>query len=134
MVINHTILIVDDEPDVLKLLDLELSHEGYTVLKASSGQEALRMADLFIPDIIVMDILMPDMNGGQVLHELKLNLKTRDIPVIFLTAVLSKEEEKTKHLDVAIDQEFYPAIAKPFDVKDFLSEINRRMPKTEKSV
>ena len=134
MFTKHTILIVDDEPDVLRLLDLELSHEGYMVLKASTGQEAVRMADLFIPDMIVMDILMPDMNGGQVLQELKSNLKTRNIPVIFLTAILSKEEEKSKHLSVAIDQEFYPAIAKPFDTKDFLCEINRRMPKAEKSV
>lgn len=134
MFINHTVLIVDDEPDVLRLLDLELSHEGYTVLKASSGQEAVHKADLFIPDMIVMDILMPDMNGGQVLQELKSNLKTRNIPVIFLTAVLSKEEEKSKHLRVAIKQEFYPAIAKPFDTKDLLYEINRRMPKVEKSV
>lgn len=131
---NNTILIVDDEADVLTLLGMELSNEGYTVLKASSGVEAIRKAKLFVPNLIVLDILMPDMNGGQVLQALKADFKTKNIPIIFLTAVLSKEEERAKQLGVAIDQVFYPAIAKPFDVLELLSEVYKLMHKTGKGV
>lgn len=134
MITKKTILIVDDEPEILKLLEMELLYEGYTVIKASRGQEAVYKAGLFIPDMIVMDILMPDMNGGQVLHQLKTNPKTRHIVVIFLTAVLTKEDEEVRRLQVAIDEEFYPAIAKPFESKHLIREISRLMPKVEKSV
>lgn len=130
MTVSQTILVVDDEMDVLTLLDLELSREGYTVIKASSGKEAVNKAGVFVPDLIILDILMPDMNGGQVVTELKLNIKTRNIPIIFLTAVLSKEEQKNRHLGVSIDQHLYPAIAKPFEVRDFLQEVNKQLPRS----
>jgi len=87
------ILIVDDEAEVLRLLGIELCAEGYTVIKARSGGEAIAMARNLSPDLMVMDILLPDMNGAEAIKILKSDLKTKDIPVIFLTAVLKKEKE-----------------------------------------
>jgi len=89
--ISHTVLIVDDEDEILKLLDIELSSEGYQVIKAHSGAEAVRKAADFRPRAIVLDILMPDLDGGQVIRLLKANDVTKNIPVIFLTAALTKE-------------------------------------------
>lgn len=119
------ILIVDDEPEILRLLDIELASEGYIVLKAQSGQEAIMKAQNSLPDLIIMDIMMPDMDGAQAIRTLKSSPKTKEIPVIFLTAILTKEEEKLKTAGVTIDNEYYTAIAKPFNPKALLNEVSK---------
>ncbi len=123
--VSHTVLIVDDEEEILKLLDIELSSEGYQVVKAHNGHEAVKKAKDFLPSLIVLDILMPDLDGGQVIKLLKADAATRNIPVIFLTAVLTKEEERFKQMGVTVEHVSYPAIAKPFNVPDLLGEIQR---------
>jgi DNA-binding response OmpR family regulator len=125
MIPKNTILLADDEEELLTMLEMEFSSEGYQVLKARSGQEAVRKAVEFRPNLIVLDILMPDLDGGQVAKILKSNPITKNVPVIFLTAVLTKEEEKAKHMDVTVGSASYPAMAKPFDPKELLAEIRR---------
>jgi DNA-binding response OmpR family regulator len=78
------IMVVDDEKNILKLYQVELEDEGYTVVTANSGKEALEVFDRENPDIVTLDILMPDMDGIQVLRYLK--EKKPSIPVIMLTA------------------------------------------------
>lgn len=78
------ILVVDDEKNILKLYQVELEDEGYTVVTANSGKEALEVFDRENPDLVTLDILMPDMDGIQVLRYLKEKRPT--IPVIMLTA------------------------------------------------
>lgn len=78
------ILIVDDEKNILKLYKAELEDEGYTVVTASSGKEALEVFEREKPDLVTLDILMPDMDGIQVLRQMK-EMK-HQIPVIMLTA------------------------------------------------
>src|SRR4030042_94371 len=94
------ILIVDDEEDLLWMLGKRLTAEGYSVLAATNGADALALAKSQHPDIIVLDIIMPEMEGGEVAAELKEHPVTRNIPVIFLTALRSKEEEKKHGLSV----------------------------------
>ncbi len=81
-----TILIADDEPDILDLLDYLLTRSGYIVIKARDGEEALRLAIDHIPDLAVLDVMMPKMDGYELTRKLKENQTTRGIPVILLTA------------------------------------------------
>ena len=122
---NSTILIVDDDADVLKLLEIELSSEGYQVIKADSGHEAIDKAQKFFPDLIVMDITMPDLNGGEVIKLLKTKKRMKDIPVIFLTAMLSSSEVKGGTTGLNIDGTYYPAIAKPFNGPELLAAVKK---------
>ncbi len=78
------IMVVDDEKNILKLYEMELQDEGYTIVTANSGKEALEVFERENPDIVTLDILMPDMDGIQVLRYLK--EKKPSLPVIMLTA------------------------------------------------
>ena len=83
----QTILAIDDMPDILKMIKKRLEHWGYRALTAYSGEEGLALAEAEQPDLILLDILMPQMKGREVCARLKANPKTKDIPVIFLTAL-----------------------------------------------
>jgi len=99
---RQTVLIVDDEPMNIEILYETLSAE-HEILFATNGQEALRIASSELPDLILLDVVLPDLDGYQVCTQLKSDSKTRDIPVIFITA-MDHEEDETKGLDVgAID-------------------------------
>jgi len=116
---GNKILIVDDELDVLTVLGARLSKSGYSVIKADNGKDALIMAKKEHPDLILLDIMMPDCDGGIVAQNLKNDPVTKDIPVIFLTCLVTKDEEaKVGH---AIAGNFF--IAKPYDPEKLLSEI-----------
>ena len=87
-----TILIADDEPDQVATLEQLLTQRGYKVLSASNGVQALSKAADFQPHLIILDIMMPKMDGTQVAMLLKQNERTRDIPIFFITAVISSED------------------------------------------
>ena len=89
---NKKILIVDDEKDVLLVLEKQLTIAEYDVITANNGKHALLLAASQQPDLIVLDIQMPDMNGGEIAFRLKENSTTTDIPVVFLTCLLSGSE------------------------------------------
>ena len=82
-----TILIVDDEPTNVDMLSQELDEEGYTLLTAYGGEEALIKVQEHQPDLILLDILMPRRGGIAMYHDLKHNEETRNIPVIIITAI-----------------------------------------------
>jgi CheY-like chemotaxis protein len=117
------ILIVDDEPDVLKLLGERLQKAGYDVIKAVSGKEAIELAEKKEPNLVILDIAMPGMDGSETASVLRANPKTSNIPILFLTCLFTKQEEKEcGHL---LGQNFF--IAKPYDVIELLSEIDKRV-------
>ncbi|MFN6566485.1 response regulator [Dendronalium sp. ChiSLP03b] len=107
---SRNILIVDDEEDVQAIAKLGLEMgAGWNVLTASSGQEALHVAANRQPDVILLDMMMPDMDGRATLQQLKANPATKTIPVILLTAkVQESDRESFTYLDVAA------VFAKPF--------------------
>ena len=104
---KNSILIVDDESTSIIALTNILSAE-YTVRAASNGQDALKTAKKYQPDIILLDVVMPEMDGYAVIAELKASAKTRDIPVIFLTAMTSHEDEAKGFELGAVDYLFKP--------------------------
>jgi CheY-like chemotaxis protein len=117
------ILIVDDEKDILLMLEKRLTGAGYSVFTADNGFDALTLAKSKHPDLIILDIIMPTMEGSEVAAKLKENPLTKNIPVIFLTAILSKDEELSKKHMIADNIIF----AKPFDPEELLSYINELM-------
>ncbi|MGB3691425.1 MAG: response regulator [Spirulinaceae cyanobacterium] len=100
---HKTILVVDDEEDVRSLIKLGLEMAaGWQVLTANSGQEALNVATTQQPDIILLDMMMPDLDGKETIQKLKANSPTKDIPVILMTAkIASSLEETLAGLDIA---------------------------------
>jgi len=116
------ILIVDDMPDNLRLLSIMLGSHGYQVRKAINGQLALQAAQISPPDLILLDINMPKMNGYEVCEKLKLSEKTKDIPVIFISA-LDDVLEKVKAFQVGgVDY-----ITKPFQVEEVLARVQNQL-------
>ncbi|MDD5005469.1 MAG: response regulator [Candidatus Omnitrophica bacterium] len=115
---KKTILIVDDEVDILTVLSARLIDAGYDVLKADNGIEAIDIAKQKMPHLIILDIMMPHMDGVTVSQHLKENKNTKDIPVIFLTALQGKKEEMTNHKSGK-----NIIFSKPYNPKELLDKI-----------
>ena len=115
---KETILIVDDEADLLELIEYNLKREGYNVLKAENGAEGLRLARKHHPDLVLLDIMMPRMTGTDVLRATKDEPELRGVPVIFLTA-RADEETEIEGLDIGAD-DFLP---KPISTAKLVSRI-----------
>ncbi|MBI3353374.1 MAG: response regulator [Nitrospirae bacterium] len=112
------ILIADDEEDIRLIIRLALEDKGYTVLAASNGLEALEKAGSEKVDLIILDAAMPKMDGYEACRRLKNNPSTKDIPVIFLTAIdVLKDKKKSYRLGAAA------FITKPFEINLLIEEI-----------
>lgn len=122
-----TILVVDDEKDILDFLKYNLQKEDYTVLTAKNGKEALIQADR-IPHLIILDVMMPEYDGWEVLKRLKKNPLTADIPVIFLTAKKSDADE-VLGLELGADD----FIIKPVSIPKLLARIKATLRNYEPS-
>lgn len=120
--IRGSILIVDDSLNNLLLLELILSRKGYKVEAASSGQLALDSVDLAQPDLILLDIMMPDMDGYEVCSRLKANASTRGIPIIFLSAVLEASEKVKAFNSGGADY-----ITKPFQPVEVVARVENQL-------
>ena len=115
----NKILAIDDENDVLLIIKTALSSEGEDVLTASNGFDGLALAEDEQPDLILLDLKMPEMDGMEVLEKLRENEKTRDIPVIILTGISEKNKIRE-----ALNEGITYYIVKPFECQDLLSKIN----------
>ena len=126
---GKTILVVDDEKKIRELLDLRLSSEGYQVFHARHGEEGVEQAKKHLPDLILMDVMMPRMDGPEAVRHLQEDPATRDIPVIFLTAIITKEEEESQASGIHPEAAKHRFIAKPFDAAGLLAEIKKALGK-----
>jgi DNA-binding response OmpR family regulator len=115
---SKKILVVDDEPDVASLLTLLLKSQGYNVIAAGDGQEALELARKQSPDLILLDIMLPRMDGYKVARMLKFDENFSHIPIIMLTA---KIQEKDKETGLEMGANAY--VTKPFDTEQLLKKI-----------
>jgi two-component system alkaline phosphatase synthesis response regulator PhoP len=113
----HKVLVVDDEDDILDLLQYNLEQEGFEVVLARDGMEALSIAEEEQPDLIILDIMMPRMDGIEVCRRLRQDAQLRTIPILMLTA-LSGEEEHVEGLDVGAD--IY--LSKPISIPVLVSQ------------
>ena len=119
---NGDILIVDDTPNNLRFLSTTLTEQGYKVRSVTDGLMALTVAQAAKPDLILLDIMMPNLDGYEVCQRLKANEQTRDIPVIFLSA-LDEVIDKVKSFTVGgVDY-----ITKPFQLDEVLARIETHL-------
>jgi PAS domain S-box-containing protein len=118
---SPTILVVNDTVEVLELLTLLLTHEGYRVISASDGRSALEMARQSEPDIIISDVVMPEMDGLEFCRRLKEDAQTRDVPVLLVSAVRTGEEDSLTGLVAGADD--YLEI--PFRRQELLVKVAR---------
>jgi len=115
---KRTILIVDDEEDVLDLLQLVFEASGFVVRRAASGKSAVSSAYEVPPDVVLLDVMMPEMDGWQVLRTLKGDERTRHVPVVMLSA---RAERRDKLIGLQEGAEGY--IAKPFSPAEVVREV-----------
>jgi len=122
------ILVVDDEQDICEILQYNLEMEGYEVIAANSAEEALRLMNNCMPDLILLDVMMEGMSGFQMARKLKDNQATANTPIIFITA-LDSEDDIVKGLNIGADD----YIAKPLSMKEVKARVKavlRRMSPT----
>ena len=112
------ILVVDDEDDILHFLEMVLREKGYQVTTASGGHEALTRAQIDKPDLVLLDIMMPQMDGWEVLKLLRVDEDTRRIPVAMLSARTEAKDRVQGLQEGAIDY-----ICKPFSLTELLGKI-----------
>ncbi len=117
------ILVVDDDEAFLKYMQELLARYEFDVLTAASGKDGIELAKSEKPDLIVLDVMMPDMSGGMTAHHLSENIITKDIPIIFLTSIISHEQEMV----VDNKEGSYLFLAKPIKSDRLLQEINRAL-------
>lgn len=113
------LLVVEDIPNVLELLEVTLRFQGYEVISAHNGQEALDILEEETPALIISDILMPKLDGFSMVQKLRNNPKTQNIPVIFLSATYVTPEDRMFAMSLGASR----FIEKPIDTEDFLLTI-----------
>jgi DNA-binding response OmpR family regulator len=96
------LLVVEDIPDILKLLEATLTFKGHRVITARNGEEALEAIEQEHPALVITDILMPKMDGFSLVHRLRINPETRNIPVVFLSATYVAPEDKAFALTIGV--------------------------------
>ncbi|MDP2660309.1 MAG: response regulator transcription factor [Dehalococcoidia bacterium] len=120
---SPSVLVVDDEPRIVDLIRMTLEREGYEVYEAEDGYKALSKAREVIPDIVLLDVMMPDMDGFEVLKELR---QTSSVPVIILT-VKGTEADKVRGLELGADD----YVTKPFGHRELVSRIKAVLRRVE---
>lgn len=117
------ILVVDDDDSFRSFLEELLGRTGYTVMAAPNGTRGIEFATSEIPDLIILDVMMPDMSGGMAAHHLSENIATKDIPIIFLTSIISEEQE------MMVDNKdgSYQFLAKPIRADRLLEEVEKAL-------
>lgn len=113
------ILIVDDEPDIVETLKFLIESEGFESIIAMDGEEALKKAKEENPDVIILDVMLPKINGYKVCRLLKFDNKYKHIPVLMVTA-RSQEEDKVIGEETGADE----YITKPFDINEIVEKIH----------
>lgn len=112
------ILVVDDEKNIVELIKMNLERSGFDIIPAYTGEEAIEKTFSILPDIILLDLMLPDIDGFEVCRTIKLNEKTKSIPIIMITA---KSEESDKVIGLGLGADDY--VTKPFGIRELEARI-----------
>ncbi len=122
------ILVVDDDPSTIRLLEKWLSVAGYNVVSALNGETGFLKAKEEKPNLILLDVMIPDLSGAEVARKLRKDSDTQPIPVVFITVTISKKNDKIDK-QIEIDGQLYEAFAKPLYQPKLLSVIKKLIKK-----
>ncbi len=121
------ILVADDEPDISKLIQFTLERRGHEIILAENGQDALDLAKKECPDLILLDVIMPIINGYEVCKLLREDPKTKNIPIIMLSGKTQKTE-----IEHGIELGAHSYICKPFSPKEFADTVENILNKEKR--
>jgi len=121
------ILVVDDEETTLTLVTNMLTEQGYEVDQAKAGEQAIEKAEQFFPDLILMDIVLPDMNGAEAVQTIHENPKTKDIKIIFFSGILDRKESDPDLHRIKAGNIYYDVLPKPINRNELLNKISRAL-------
>jgi DNA-binding response OmpR family regulator len=121
-----TVLIIDDEPDLLKLLDYNLTRAGFLVLTARSGEDGLSLARKHAADLVILDLMMPGLDGWEVCKKLRREAGTSSLPILMLTA---KAEEGDRVLGLELGADDY--VTKPFGIRELVARVRALLRRAE---
>ena len=122
---NNKILVVDDDQAINELIKVNLELAGYGVVQAFDGIKGFALAKQEIPSLIILDVMMPDIDGFTVAKRIRQNEETKEIPIIMLTA-LSQLNDKVKGFDIGVDD----YLVKPFEVEELLVRVRALLKRT----
>jgi CheY-like chemotaxis protein len=122
---NKKILVVDDEEELLNLVAETLSNEGYEVTAVTTAEDAVDKAKTLLPDLILIDIVLPDMEGPEAVRALGEESLTGNIPVLFLSGIVTRDEEDKASSVVRVGERRYKALSKPFSAKELIEEVRK---------
>ncbi len=125
----HTVLVIEDERDILELISLNLKRNDYHVEEASDGIAGLEAAKRHIPDLILLDLMMPGKDGYEVFKELKLDARTRHIPVLILTA-----KADIAHRITGLEMGADDYVGKPFSPKELMLRVKALLRRTKRVI
>jgi len=120
---THRILIVDDEPNIVTSLEFLMRGDDYDVLVARNGKEALRLAESFRPDVVLLDVMMPHRSGFDVCRKIRENPALRDMKIVMLTA-RGRDAEREKGLNLGANA----YVTKPFSTKELMITVRGLLP------
>jgi two-component system, OmpR family, response regulator VicR len=124
-----TVVCIEDDPEMIELVKLILTRRGYEVIGAMGGREGLKAIEEIQPDLVLLDLMMPDMDGWEVYQQMKANDKIKHIPVIVVTAK-AQSIDKVLGLHIAKVDDY---ITKPFGPSELLSSVARVLPHAQVS-
>jgi len=124
---ERRILIVDDDPVILRLLKVNFEMEGFAVLTAENGEEGVSKATRERPDIILLDVMMPGMNGLEAAEKLRAQENTKEIPIIFVSAKAQSVDVKAGLTAGAVDY-----VTKPFDPVELVEKVENLLTQARK--
>ena len=126
------ILLVDDDRDFTDLTRIALMEQKYHVSVFHSALKALEYMKLNKPDLILMDIMMPDLNGAETVKILQQHLDFKDIPVIFLTGLISNKEKELEESGIHIEGAIYKTLGKPYEIDELLKTVKNILLETSR--
>jgi CheY-like chemotaxis protein len=110
---------------LLELIAKTLDKEGYDVTTVTTAEEAMAKARSLMPDLILIDIILPDMEGPEAVRALRKDSLTEKIPVLFLSGIVTRPEEGKAFSEVVVGERKYRALSKPFSAKELIAEMNK---------
>ncbi len=126
---RKTVLVVDDERDLVDILEFNLAREQYRVLTAGDGETALALAEREVPDMVLLDLMLPGMGGLEVCRRLRANARTAHVPIVMLTA---KGEETDAVIGLAQGADDY--VRKPFGVKELMARVAAQLRRSRRRI
>ncbi len=124
---ERRILIVDDDPVILRLLKVNFEMEGFAVMTAENGEDGVAAATRDVPDIILLDVMMPGMDGLQAAEKLRAQSSTKEIPIIFVSAKAQSVDVKAGLQAGAVDY-----VTKPFDPVELVEKVENLLAQTQR--